>query len=281
MSYYLAASLNKLRDEVNALWPNRSRVSDGWIGDTSHQARKSDHNPDYASGGVVRAIDITRSGINVDLLLKHTTNDSRVAYVIYNHRIYQHSTGWKPYYGSNPHTQHVHVSIAHTRAAERDLKTWISSKTASTTTASKPASKPASSATKSKGIVYTNRRNAQIYKGTGKNAKLDPQQPVSQNYKLAKLGTKGKTGSWTKISWKGRTRYIPTVQVSTKKTPVIMRTNRDKVEFFSHRGKTRKSLGFAHNKGYRIALIETAGSWSRVRWSGQNAWVPTAHIDYA
>ena len=277
MSYYLAASLTKLRDEVNALWPNRSRVSDGWIGDTSHQARKSDHNPDYASGGVVRAIDITRSGINVDLLLKHTTNDSRVAYVIYNHRIYQHSTGWKPYYGSNPHTQHVHVSIAHTRAAERDLKTWISSKTASTTTASKPSS----SATKSKGIVYTNRRNAQIYKGTGKNAKLDPQQPVSQNYKLAKLGTKGKTGSWTKISWKGRTRWIPTVQVSTKKTPVIMRTNRDKVEFFSHRGKTRKSLGFAHNKGYRIALIETAGSWSRVRWSGQNAWVPTAHIDYA
>src|SRR5699024_10578620 len=165
-------------------------------------------------------------------------------------------------------TQHVHVSIAHTRTAERDLKTWISSKTASTTTASKPASKPASSATKSKGIVYTNRRNAQIYKGTGKNAKLDPQQPVAQNYKLAKLGTKGKTGSWTKISWKGKTRYIPTVQVSTKKTPVIMRTNRDKVEFFSHRGKTRKSLGFAHNKGYRIALIETAGSWSRVRWSG-------------
>src|SRR5690625_1007649 len=200
MSYYLAASLTKLRDEVNALWPNRSKVSDGWIGDTSHQARKSDHNPDYGSGGVVRAIDITKSGINVDLLLKHTTNDSRVAYVIYNHRIYQHSTGWKPYYGSNPHTQHVHVSIAHTRAAERDLKTWIRSKTSSTTTASKPSS----SATKSKGIVYTNRRNAQIYKGTGKNAKLDPQQPVSQNYKLAKLGTKGKTGSWTKINWKGR-----------------------------------------------------------------------------
>src|SRR5690625_3926976 len=276
MSYYLAASLNKLRDEVNALWPRRSKVSDGWIGDTAHSARKSDHNPDYGSGGVVRAIDITRSGINVDLLLKHTTNDSRVAYVIYNHRIYQHSTGWKPYYGSNPHTQHVHVSIAHTRAAERDLKTWISSKTASTTTASKPSS----SATKSKGIVYTNRRNAQIYKGTGKNAKLDPQQPVSQNYKLAKLGTKGKTGSWTQVMWKSRKRWIPTAQVSTKKTPVIVRTNKDKVEFFSHRGKTRKSLGYAHNKGYRIALIETAGSWSRVRWKGQNAWVPTAHITY-
>ena len=145
-------------------------------------------------------------------------------------------------------------------------------------TASKPTS---GSIAKKNGIVYTNRRNAQIYKGTGKNAKLDPQQPVAQNYKLAKLGTKGKSGSWTVVSWKGRKRYIPTVQVSTKKTPVIMRTNRDKVEFFSHRGKTRKSLGYAHNKGYRIALIETAGSWSRVRWSGQNAWVPTAHIDHA
>ena len=145
--------------------------------------------------------------------------------------------------------------------------------------ATKPAS--TSAVSKSKGIVYTNRRNAQIYKGTGKNAKLDPQQPVAQNYKLAKLGTKGKSGSWTVVSWKGRKRYIPTVQVSTKKTPVIVRTNKDKVEFFSHRGKTRKSLGFAHNKGYRIALIETAGSWSRVRWSGQNAWIPTAHIDYA
>src|SRR5699024_10261152 len=151
-------------------------------------------------------------------------------------------------------------------------------KTASTTTASKPASKPASSATKSKGIVYTNRRNAQIYKGTGKNAKLDPQQPVAQNYKLAKLGTKGKSGSWTQVMWKSRKRWIPTAQVSTKKTPVIVRTNRDKVEFFSHRGKTRKSLGFAHNKGYRVALIERAGSWSRVRWKGQLDWVPSAQI---
>src|SRR5699024_4238587 len=159
-----------------------------------------------------------------------TTNDSRVSYVIYNRRIYQHSTGWKPYYGSNPHTQHVHVSIAHTRTAERDLKDWI---TSSNTTTKKPAAatpdaQPKPTAPKTKGNVYTNHRNDQIYKGTGKNAKLDPVQPVAQNYKLAKLGTKGKTGSWTIISWKGRKRYIPTAQVSTKKTPVIVRTNRDK-----------------------------------------------------
>src|SRR5690606_29069239 len=58
MSYYLAPSLVKLRDLINQNWPNRDKSSDGWIGDPSHQARKSDHNPDYSAGGVVRAIDV-------------------------------------------------------------------------------------------------------------------------------------------------------------------------------------------------------------------------------
>lgn len=150
MSYFLAASLVKLRDEVNSLWPNRSKVSDGWIGDAAHSARKSDHNPDWGAPGrrrgVVRALDITVRGIDVDRLLRHTTNDSRVAYVIYNRRIYTHSRGWYAYNGSNPHTNHVHVSIAHTSTAENDTKTWISSVSGSTTTATaskpKPAAKP-------------------------------------------------------------------------------------------------------------------------------------------
>src|SRR5690625_1832429 len=121
VSYFLAASLVKLRNEVNALWPNRSKVSDGWIGDAAHSARKSDHNPDWSAPGrrrgVVRALDITVRGIDVDRLLRHTTNDSRVAYVIYNRRIYTHARGWYRYTGSNPHTNHVHVSIAHTNTA--------------------------------------------------------------------------------------------------------------------------------------------------------------------
>ena len=146
MSYFLARSLVQLRNEVNQRWPERSKVSDGWIGDAAHAARKSDHNPDWSAPGrrrgVVRALDITARGIDVDLLLKHTTNDSRVAYVIYNRRIYQHSTGWKPYRGSNPHTSHVHVSIAHTATAENDTKLWFGS-------AGKASTKKASSKSKS------------------------------------------------------------------------------------------------------------------------------------
>jgi len=175
MSYYLAPSLVQLRKEVNSRWPNRSTRSDGWIGDAAHSARKSDHNPDYSAGGVVRALDITASGIDVDLLLKHTTNDSRVAYVIYNRRIYQHSTGWKPYYGSNPHTSHVHVSIAHTRTAERDTKLWFGSAAKS----SKPKTSTASKKKSNSGDPnsYTVRSEAwlrkhlpRITEGTSKNS---------------------------------------------------------------------------------------------------------------
>jgi hypothetical protein len=47
-----------LRDQVDAIAPNRDKSNDGWIGDEGHAARTSDHNPDVA--GVVHALDITK-----------------------------------------------------------------------------------------------------------------------------------------------------------------------------------------------------------------------------
>lgn len=127
MSYYLAPSLVALRDEINARWPNRDKASDGWIGDTSHSARKSDHNPDWSAGGVVRAIDIDKDGIDTQAVLDATIGDHRVWYVIFNRRIYSRTYGWaaRTYTGSNPHDKHIHVSIAHTRAAETDRSPWL------------------------------------------------------------------------------------------------------------------------------------------------------------
>jgi len=128
--YYLAPSLVALRNEINARWPNRDKASDGWIGDASHAARKSDHNPDWDAGGVVRAIDADRDGINVAELLAATVRDHRVAYVIWDRRIASATEDgtpwdWEPYDGTNPHTQHVHISIRHTRAAETDASAWF------------------------------------------------------------------------------------------------------------------------------------------------------------
>lgn len=117
MTYFLAPALAQLRAQVNARWPKRDKGSDGWIGDPSHQARPSDHNPDYGDGGIVRALDIDKDGIDVDDLLKAVVGEPRVAYVIWNRRIWTHAAGWQPYSGPNGHTAHVHVSIRHTAAA--------------------------------------------------------------------------------------------------------------------------------------------------------------------
>jgi len=52
----LCAAGVQLRDQVDTWFPDRRTASDGWVGDSRHSARKSDHNPDEF--GYVRAIDI-------------------------------------------------------------------------------------------------------------------------------------------------------------------------------------------------------------------------------
>jgi len=124
---HLAPSLVALFTEVDKRWPNRSRKSDGWIGDTAHQTRQSDHNPDPFPGGVVRAVDITVNGIDVEELLRAVVGDPRVWYVIYNRRIASATKGWgwQDYTGPNPHTAHVHISIKHTPSAESGTTRWL------------------------------------------------------------------------------------------------------------------------------------------------------------
>lgn len=128
MTYYLAPSLEALRDEIDERWPNRDKTSDGWIGDASHSARKSDHNPDWSDGGVVRAIDVDEDGINVKEVLDSVVGDPRVEYVIYEMKIASRTYGpwtWRSYSGSNPHDKHMHISIRHTDFAENSTERWL------------------------------------------------------------------------------------------------------------------------------------------------------------
>lgn len=129
MSYFLSPALSRLRDEANAAWPNRSKASDGWIGDASHSARKSDHNPDYGDGGIVRATDTTNDGIDVDHFIARAIADPRTAYVISRGRIWQNPAvyrngGWRTYTGANKHNHHVHVSARHGAAYDRNPASW-------------------------------------------------------------------------------------------------------------------------------------------------------------
>ena len=123
-SWHLAPSLAQLRREINARWPNRDKSTDGSVGDLSHAARASDHNPN--SRRSVNAIDIDEDGIDAWGLVDLAITDPRVNYVIYERKIWQRKHGFKPrpYSGINAHRKHVHVSIIQSVAAEQNTTPW-------------------------------------------------------------------------------------------------------------------------------------------------------------
>ena len=130
--FYLVPSLVALRNEINARFPKRDKDSDGWIGDPSHAARPSSHNPDYNHGGAVRAIDIdvddndpTRD-IRLQVI-EAAKGDHRVWYVISNGIIWSRTYGWvaRRYLGANPHTGHVHVSVREDPSLWKDTSRWL------------------------------------------------------------------------------------------------------------------------------------------------------------
>lgn len=124
----LAPSLMRARAVIDHRWPHRDRTSDGWIGDTAHQGRTSDHNPN--SRGIVDAIDVDMFGgptavIRAAIVAAGMLHPA-VNYVIFNRRIYQRSDQFRPrvYNGINPHDKHCHYSISQTSRAEQDMTAW-------------------------------------------------------------------------------------------------------------------------------------------------------------
>jgi hypothetical protein len=122
MKPILCKAGQQLRLQVDDSYSDRDRTSDGWIGDTRHQARPSDHNPD--AEGIVRAIDIDRdlSGkakpdlmpdLADQLRLCAKRGDKRISYIIFDGRIAssKKSWAWRSYTGSNKHNHHCHISF--------------------------------------------------------------------------------------------------------------------------------------------------------------------------
>ena len=113
----------QLREQIDDSFPDRDRTSDGWIGDTRHAARKSDHNPD--GEGWVRALDVDRDlfkGSKPDIMcdlvdqIRRACKDKsekRISYIIFDGYIYSRILNWKPrkYTGANKHSKHMHVSF--------------------------------------------------------------------------------------------------------------------------------------------------------------------------
>ena len=124
MKFQLSKAAIQLRNQVDDTYASRDRTSDGWIADSRHQNRVSDHNPD--ANGWVRAIDIdrdlsgrTKPDLMPDLadqirLLCKSKREKRIDYIIFDGRIASSKRGWawRKYKGANKHNHHMHVSFA-------------------------------------------------------------------------------------------------------------------------------------------------------------------------
>jgi hypothetical protein len=134
----VAKCLLTLREQVNKKAPNRSKASDGTIGDPAHQSRASDHNPWVRDGavGVVTAMDITHDpdkNCDADELASaiRESRDERVKYIIWNRQIANSSPqgnrpawAWRPYTGKNGHTKHVHISAKSDKGHYDSTSEW-------------------------------------------------------------------------------------------------------------------------------------------------------------
>lgn len=114
----MVPSLRALFAEIDAVWPNRDRRTDGWIGDSRHCPGTSDHCAD--SAGRVHAIDIDKDGIDPDLVVARASNvEGVIRYMNWNYHQYHVRNDFAPtpLGGDDPHTSHIHVSIEHTDRA--------------------------------------------------------------------------------------------------------------------------------------------------------------------
>lgn len=131
-----AKSLVVLRDQINALSPNRDKSSDGMLASSAHTQvnPSSDHEPRIGDGGVgvVCALDITNDpahGVNSESIAEQirTSGDTRLKYVISNKKIAApdiQGGAWRPYGGKNPHSHHCHISVKPEKVKYDDMSPW-------------------------------------------------------------------------------------------------------------------------------------------------------------
>lgn len=132
VAWFVAPSLDVLLAQINAMAPNRSKKSDGSVGDLAHQGTNSDHNPEPPTGEV-DARDFTHdpaNGCNIGEIFEQIRlsckagRERRVKYLIFNRRICSAASNWewRIYTGDNPHDKHGHVSVVD--AYDNDTSPW-------------------------------------------------------------------------------------------------------------------------------------------------------------
>lgn len=138
--WVVVPNLEECREQMNARFPLRDKTSDGSIGDTSHAASSSSHNPDltgrpeYRDGDSrdeVRARDFDADlrdagGVQMMDVIELWVTMARAGklphlrYLIFNRRIWHKKDNYatRAYTGSNAHDKHAHVNSDFTQEAD-------------------------------------------------------------------------------------------------------------------------------------------------------------------
>lgn len=139
MGWVVVPNLNECRDQLNDRFPKRDKTSDGTIGDASHAASSSSHNPDktgnpeYRDGdskNEIRARDVDADlndpDYDMEDVVQLWVKLARagvlwwIRYIIYKGRIWHKKDGYKTreYTGKNKHDEHAHVNSDFTQKAD-------------------------------------------------------------------------------------------------------------------------------------------------------------------
>ena len=110
--------------QATALAPKRLKASDGLLPSAAHL--KASPNSDHNTGLAVDLTHDPKNGIDCAVIFEKLKEDKRVAYLIFNSKIWSRAKsklGNRPYGGINPHNRHLHVSID--PAGADDVSPWF------------------------------------------------------------------------------------------------------------------------------------------------------------
>jgi len=110
--------------QATAIAPKRMKASDGLLPSAAHL--KANPTSDHNTGLAVDLTHDPKNGIDCAIVFEKLKEDERVAYLIFNKKIWNRTyakSGNRPYNGSNPHTKHLHISILSDKS--NDTSPWF------------------------------------------------------------------------------------------------------------------------------------------------------------
>ncbi|GAA1498099.1 SH3 domain-containing protein [Paeniglutamicibacter kerguelensis] len=158
-----------------------------------------------------------------------------------------------------------------------DLKK-ISSAARPSTEKPPAASKPAPSKPKPPAVTslkkksYTTKAKVTLRKSS--NSKSASVRSISAKKKVT---VNAKSGSWLRVSYAGKTGWVPAKQLSVYKAPAKTKKTKSGLHLRKSPSTSSKSIRVIP-KGKKVTVKATKGSWSQVRYSGKTGWVKKKYL---